>query len=288
MKFLTIIISVMLISLGSYARSIEDIQASGEIVIALYNDFPPYSYIEDGEAKGIDVEIGKYIAESLNVKPKWYFTDSGEDLDGDLRNVVWKGNPVHKTRADVMLRIPYDYDYMRQVDATSGSLQTDMVVIKSPYHSEKWVIVTHKEVLPSVNTLGVFAYHTIGVELDTLPDKHLSMNNGGILRKNVKRFAKFEDAIKDFKAGKIDAISGLKSQLEFLLDYNHNQDKYTMTNEVLGIKSLWDIGVATRTDARELSYHIDGVITKLYENNTLQKIFDSYHVTYAKPVSYGP
>lgn len=278
----------MLINLCSYARSIEDIQASGEIVIALYNDFPPYSYMEDGEAKGIDVEVGKYIAESLNVKPKWYFTDSGEDLDGDLRNVVWKGNPVHKTRADVMLRIPYDYDYMRQVDATSGSLQTDMVVIKSPYHSEKWVIVTHKEVLPSVNTLGVFAYHTIGVELDTLPDKHLSMNNGGILRKNVKRYAKFEDAIKDFKAGKIDALSGLKSQLEFLLDYNNNQDKYAMTNEVLGIKSLWDIGVATRTDARELSYHIDGVITKLYENNTLQKIFDSYHVTYAKPVSYGP
>lgn len=278
----------MLINLCSYARSIEDIQASGEIVIALYNDFPPYSYMEDGEAKGIDVEVGKYIAESLNVKPKWYFTDSGEDLDGDLRNVVWKGNPVHKTRADVMLRIPYDYDYMRQVDATSGSLQTDMVVIKSPYHSEKWVIVTHKEVLASVNTLGVFAYHTIGVELDTLPDKHLSMNNGGILRKNVKRYAKFEDAIKDFKAGKIDAISGLKSQLEFLLDYNNNQDKYTMTKEVLGIKSLWDIGVATRTDARELSYHIDGVITKLYENNTLQKIFDSYHVTYAKPVSYGP
>jgi polar amino acid transport system substrate-binding protein len=288
MKFLTIIISVMLLSLCSYARSIEDIQAGGEIVIALYNDFPPYSYIEDGEAKGIDVEIGKYIAESLNVKPKWYFTDSGEDLDGDLRNVVWKGNPVHKTRADVMLRIPYDYDYMRQIDATSGSLQTDMVVIKSPYHSEKWVIVTHKEVLPSVNTLGVFAYHTIGVELDTLPDKHLSMNNGGLLRKNVKRYAKFEDAIKDFKAGKLDAISGLKSQLEFLLDYNNNQEKYTMTNEVLGIKSLWDIGVATRTDARELSYHIDGVITKLYEDNTLQKIFDSYHVTYAKPVSYGP
>lgn len=288
MKFLTVIVSVMLMSLCSYARSIEDIQASGEIVIALYNDFPPYSYIKDGEAKGIDVEIGKYIAESLNVNPKWYFTDSGEDLDGDLRNVVWKGNPVHKTRADVMLRIPYDYDYMRQVDATSGSLQTDMVVIKSPYHSEKWVIVTHKEVLPSVNTLGVFAYHTIGVELDTLPDKHLSMNNGGILRKNVKRYAKFEDAIKDFKAGKIDALSGLKSQLEFLLDYNNNQDKYAMTKEVLGIKSVWDIGVATRTDARELSYHIDGVITKLYENNTLQKIFDSYHVTYEKPVSYGP
>jgi len=288
MKFLTIIITLLLISLCSYARSIEDIQASGEIVIALYNDFPPYSYIEDGEPKGIDVEIGKHIAESLNVKPKWYFTDSGEDMDGDLRNVVWKGNPVHKTRADVMLRIPYDYNYMRETDVSTGALRTDMVVIKSPYHAEKWVIVTHKDILPTVNTLGVFAYNTIGVELDTLPDKHLSMNTGGLLRKNVKRYANFQDAVKDFKAGKIDALAGLKSQLEFLLDYNNNQDKYYMTNEVLGIKSIWDIGLATRTDARELSYHIDDVITKLYENNTLQKIFDSYHVTYSKPISYGP
>lgn len=244
--------------------------------------------MEEGEAKGIDVEIGKHIAESLNVKPRWYFTDAGEDMDGDLRNVVWKGNPVHKTRADVMLRIPYDYNYMRETDVSTGALRTDMVVIKSPYHAEKWVIVTHKDILPAVNTLGVFAYNTIGVELDTLPDKHLSMSNGGQLRKNIKRYAKFGEAVKDFKAGKIDSLSGLKSQLEFLLDYNNNQDKYYMTNEVLGIKSIWDLGIAVRTDTRELSNHIDGVITKLYEENTIQKIFDTYHVTYIKPVSYGP
>ena len=288
MKFLTIIISILLMTLCSYARNIEDIQASGEIIIAVYNDFPPYSYIEDGEAKGIDVEIGKHIAESLNVKPKWYFTDSGEDIDGDLRNVVWKGNPVHKTRADFMLRIPYDYNYMRETDVSTGALRTDMVVIKSPYHAEKWVIVTHKETIPEINTMGIFAYHTIGVELDTLPDKHLSMQNRGLLRKNVKRYSRIQDAVKDFQAGKIDAIAGLQSQLEFLLDYKKNQDKYYMTKEVLGIKSKWDLGIAVRTDGRELSNHIDDVITKLYQDNTLQTIFDQFHVTYTKPISYGP
>ncbi|MDO9306166.1 MAG: transporter substrate-binding domain-containing protein [Sulfuricurvum sp.] len=287
MKFLTIVISLFLYTC-SHARSIEDIQTSGEIVIAVYNDFPPYSYIENGEAKGIDVDIGKKIAKSLNVEPKWYFTDSDENLDDDLRNVIWKGNPVHKTRADVMLRVPYDYDYMRQTDATTGALQTDMVIIKSPYHAEKWVIVTHKESIPTVNTLGIFAYKTIGVELDTLPDKHLSMQNRGLLRKNVKRYAKFEDAVKDFKTGKLDALAGLKSQVEFLLDYKKNQVQYYMTNDVQGIKSIWDIGIAVRTDARELSYHIDGLITKLHKDNTLKKIFDTYHVTYTKPISYGP
>lgn len=288
MKLLTLIIAFLLLPLCSSARSIEDIQASGEIIIAVYNDFAPYSYMENGEAKGIDIEIGKAIAESLNVKPKWYFTNSDENLDDDLRNLIWKGNIIHKNRADVMLRVPYDYDYMRETDATTGGLRTDMVVIKSPYHAEKWVIVTHKETIPSINTMGIFAYHTIGVELDTLPDKHLSMLNRGLLRKNVKRYAKYGDAVQDFKDGKIDAISGLQSQLEFLLDYKNNQDKYYMTKEVLGIKSIWDLGIAVRTDYRELSNHIDGVITKLYQANTLQTIFDQYHVMYTKPVSYGP
>ncbi|MDD2266753.1 transporter substrate-binding domain-containing protein [Sulfuricurvum sp.] len=289
MKFLTIIISIFFLSLCSHARSIEDIQAAGEIVIAVYNDFPPYSYIDsNGEAKGIDIEIGKRIAESLNVKPKWYFTDAGEDMDGDLRNVVWKGNPVHKTRADVMMRIPYDYNYMRETDVSTGALRTDMVVIKSPYHSERWVIVTHKETIPSINTMGIFAYNTVGVELDTLPDKYLSMHNGGLLRKNVKRYARFQDAVKDFQDGKIDAIAGLQSQLEFLLDYEKNQDKYFMTKEILGIKSKWDLGIAVRMDAHELSNHIDGVISQLYQDNTLKSIFDQYHVTYNIPISISP
>lgn len=287
-SLLRFVIFALLMTLAAEARSIEEIQASGEIVVAVYEDFPPYSYMENGEAKGIDVEIAKRIAKSLNVKPKWYFTGADENLDDDLRNIIWKGNIIHKTKADVMMRVPYDYDYMRRVDPSTGGLQSDMVVIKAPYHSEKWVIITHKERLSEINSLGVFTYNTIGVEIDTMPDKHMSALNGGILNRNIRRYFKFKKAIKDFKAGKIDALAGLQSQLQFLLDYKDHKDIYYLTNEIIGVKSVWDIGIAVRTDFRALSYHIDGVIAELYEENTLQEIFTRYHVTYNKPLSYGP
>ena len=59
----------LILAINLFARSIDDIKASGEIVIAVYENFPPYSYIEDGVEKGIDIELGKKVAASLNVKP---------------------------------------------------------------------------------------------------------------------------------------------------------------------------------------------------------------------------
>ena len=49
------------------ARSYEDIIKSGYIEVAVYRDFPPYSYLQDGQAAGIDIELGKLIAKKLGV-----------------------------------------------------------------------------------------------------------------------------------------------------------------------------------------------------------------------------
>ena len=79
------LITLLLSSLS--ARSLEEIHDSNEIIIAVYENFPPYSYMEDGIAKGIDIELGELLAKSLNVKPKWYWTGSDENLEDDLRKL---------------------------------------------------------------------------------------------------------------------------------------------------------------------------------------------------------
>jgi polar amino acid transport system substrate-binding protein len=272
-------------SISLLARSIDDIKASGEIVIAVYEDFPPYSFMEDGVAKGIDIELGKKVANSLNVKPIWYFTGSDENLADDLRNAIWRGNLVHKTKADVMFRIPYDYDYLRMTDKSTGELENEMVTIKGPYQSEKWIIATNKKVIPQIKTLGIFAYQTIGVEVDMLPDLHLSSFARGLIQKNIKHYTKFQDAIDDFKSGKIDAIAGLKSQLEYLIDYKNNKDKYYLSNDIPQMKSQWDLATAVSSNYRDLSYHIDGLIEDAYKNNEIKKIFESFGVEYLAPIS---
>jgi len=275
----------LILAINLFARSIDDIKESGEIVIAVYQNFPPYSYIENGVEKGIDIELGKKVAASLNVKPVWYFTGFDENLAGDLRNNIWRGNLIHKTKADVMFRIPYDYDYLRMTDISTGELETEMVTIKGPYQSEKWIIATNKEVIPQIKTLAIFAYQTIGVEIDMLPDLHLSGFARGLLQRNIKHYANFQDAVNDFKNGKIDAIAGLKSQIEFLIDYKNNKDKYYLTQDIPQMKSQWDLATAVSSLHRDLSYHIDGVIDVAYKNDEIKKIFESYGVEYLAPIA---
>jgi len=285
MNLLKSSIFIFLLSIFAIARSLDDIKNSGEIYIAVYEDFPPYSYIENGVAKGIDIDLGTKVAESLNVKPIWNFTGFDETLAGDLRNNIWRGNIVHKNKADVMFRIPYDYDYLRITNKSTGELETEMVSIKAPYQSEKWVIVTNKEIIPQVNTLGVFAYHTVGVEIDTLPDLHLSGFARGLIAKNVKHYTKMSEIVADFKSGKIDAIAGLKSQIEFLLDYKNNKEKYFLTDNIPQMKSQWDLATATASTYKDLSYHLDGVLDEAYKSGEIKKIFESYGVEYIPPIA---
>ena len=285
MKLLRLSGIILLFLTFLHARSIEEIEDSGHIIVAVYKDFPPYSYEENGELKGIDVELGKILAKSLKVEPQWYLTGSDETLSDDLRNTIWKGNLVHKNKADVMFRVPYDYDYLRITDKQTGELETEMVSIKGPYHSEKWVIATHKDIIPKINTLGIFAYHTIAVELDTLPDLHITGFARGLINKNVKHYFHFLKGVDDFKNKKVDAIAGLKSQLEHLLDFKNNKDKYYISNKIPQVKSHWDIATAVETSYRPLSYHIDGVIDDNYRNGTIKKIFEKYGVEYLAPIS---
>ena len=102
-KFLKSTILLLLLFTSLSARSLDDIKKSGEIIIAVYENFPPYSFMENNKPKGIDVDLGLELAKSLNVKVKWYFTGSDENLADDLRNTIWKGNLIHKTKAKFVL-----------------------------------------------------------------------------------------------------------------------------------------------------------------------------------------
>lgn len=276
---------ILILTINLFARSIDDIKASGEIVIAVYENFPPYSYIEDGIEKGIDIELGKKVAASLNVKPVWYFTGFDENLASDLRNTIWRGNLIHKTKADIMFRIPYDYDYLRMTDKSTGELENERVTIKGPYQSEKWIIATNKKVIPQIKTLAIFAYQTIGVEIDMLPDLHLSGFARGLLQRNIKHYSNFQDAINDFKSGKLDAIAGLKSQIEFLIDYKNNKDKYYLSQDIPQMKSQWDLATAVSSSYRDLSYHVDGLLDEAYKKGEIKTIFENFGVEYLPPIS---
>lgn len=157
-----------------------------------------------------------------------------------------------------------------------------MVFIKAPYQAEQWIVVAHKARIDVIETAGIFAYHTVGVEIDTLPDMYLSRLNRGLLVRNVRHYRTIAEAVADFKAGKIDAVAGLQSQVEHMIGLDPR--RHVSSSRILSVKP-WGLGIAVRADFRPLGYHIDEVIETLYASGAIRSIVESYGVTYAAPLS---
>ena len=69
-----------------------------------------------GQPRGVDVEIGRLIAEYLEVEPRFNFVAAGENLDADLRFNLWKGALIGGRISNVMLRVPYDSEFACRVE----------------------------------------------------------------------------------------------------------------------------------------------------------------------------
>ncbi len=93
-------------------RAFDDIIESGVLKVAMYENFPPYSYQQDGQPRGVDVELARKLAEGLGLKLEVLWVTPDETLDDDLRNFIWKGHYLRPgVLADVMLRVPYDREF---------------------------------------------------------------------------------------------------------------------------------------------------------------------------------
>jgi polar amino acid transport system substrate-binding protein len=267
------------------ARKYDEVIESGYIEIAVYNDFPPYSYQENGKAKGIDVEVGKLIAAELGVEPRWFWFNADETLDDDLRNAVWKGHYLNRRVADVMMRVPYDPAYSRLVDGY-GQMKSEMVVMFGPYHQERWLIARDLAQTGDTRTLANFQYMPIGAEIDTLPDFFLTSVWRGRLRPQVKHYPTTLQAIEDLKQGKLAAVMGTRSQLMWSLATA--EKAFDLSKD--GLEQIthlsWDIGLAVKHTFRQLSYAIEEIVAKLTKQGKIQQIFADLKLKYETPKAY--
>ncbi len=67
------------------ARPLDEARDSGWLRVALYEDYAPFSWVENGTPRGIDAEIGARIAAELGMKTRWLTRVAGESVDDDLR-----------------------------------------------------------------------------------------------------------------------------------------------------------------------------------------------------------
>ena len=268
-------------------RTYDIILDSGYLKVGVYEDFPPYSYEVDGEPRGIDIAIGKRIAEEMGVDFIVHWITPDENLGDDLRNNVWKGHYLAKQRlADVMLRVPYDKQYAYMQDST-GEYINEQVVLFGPYQQASWQIAFNPEKLESVETVAKFQYHPIGVEIDTLPDFYLSSAFGGRMRNQVRHYPNVGDAFDAMHEGEVNAVMGMRAEIDHELGKAENDDFKLADNGFPGIgKQVWDVGMAIKHTHRQFGYALEAIMDRLVKSGEMHDLFEREGLSYSVPGYY--
>ncbi|MDF2180749.1 transporter substrate-binding domain-containing protein [Neptuniibacter sp. CAU 1671] len=290
-----LLVCASLLSSLAHSRSYDDVISSGYINIGVYRDFPPFSFEKDGQPAGVDIEIGKKIAEELGVKFKVHWITPDENLEDDLRNNVWKGhyldkdeeNPMAlKNLADVMMRVPYDREFSYMRDST-GAMINEQVVMFGPYQSESWQVAYDSRKMKHVTTVAVFQYHPIGVEIDSLPAFYLTSANGGRMREKTHHYVNATAAYEGLEKGEVSAVMAMRSEVDWLLFSRPNEAYKLGENSYPAMgKQQWDIGMAIQHSYRQLGYAVEDVVDKMVRSGQMEEVFKQYGLRYEKPAFY--
>jgi len=277
MKFrlLVGVLAVLMFSSVSQARPLDDVIDSGEITIFVYSDYAPYSWEEDGEYKGIEVELAHELGERLGVKVNILMRGADENLDDDLRVNIWKGDLIHRRVADVMLHVPYD----PEVNA-----RNELAVLMAPYFQERMAVVADKAILPKIETFGRFMNKPIAVEVDTAGDFFLSNAFNGKLHNSIRRGRTFADATNLYLSGEVPALMASRAQAEWVAHSAKDRDSQIVQPPMPGIvRTGWPIGIAVKHDSRDLGYELGDLLTQITESGLLKEICERYGVGYLSP-----
>ncbi|WP_044872578.1 transporter substrate-binding domain-containing protein [Pseudomonas sp. LFM046] len=268
-------------------RPFDDIIDSGVLKVAVYENFPPYSFQENGQARGVDVDLAQALAESLDLKLELLWITPGEKLDDDLRNFIWKGHYMRPgVLADVMLRVPYDRDFAQKRNDV-GEISNDQVVMFGPYQRERWQVAYDSRRLPEVPSMGVFQFHPIGVELDSVPSFYLTSVFAGRLSRNTHHYPGPGAAFEGMRKAEVDAVMALRGELDWLEHQAHDPQILNADNTYPNLgQPDWDIGMAVHESNRQLANALEETVDVMVHDGRMEKLYAGYGLRYELPGLY--
>lgn len=255
---------------------LSNIKQKGRLRVAVYNNFPPYSF----DGKGIDVELGRALAEKLGVSAEIAWFNADEDMKDDLRNMVWKGHYLGTQPADVMLHVPYDKHL---------AAQNDKVQILAPYHVETLALARVASRVPEPSgsaavALDVFTREKIGVEGASGSDGFLLSVLNGRLRDNVRHYTTVTQAAEGLRAGEVAAVMAPRAELEGALKRDS-----AFPVSLVKVPELrtdhWSLGMAIKSDHDSLAEALTAAMIALQKDGTVARIFGNYSITHQLPGS---
>ncbi|MGQ0620132.1 MAG: substrate-binding periplasmic protein [Panacagrimonas sp.] len=267
----------------SWAQTIEDplslVKARGSLEVAVYDSFPPYSYkAPDGRPAGVDVDIGRALAEKLGLQSKTRLFTAGENMSDDLRNNIWKGAILGGGVADVMLHVAADPQF---------AAREDKAAFFGAYFHEAVSVVYHPDKIEAFESPLALSVHKVGVEVDSISDYYMSGAFSGRLRTAAVRHASLSAAVAAFKAGEVDAVMAPRGELQGLMKSADVSNLVYKQQELVGMfRTSWDIGMAVKSnDDTSLRDALAKGLEELRAEGKLAAIFKAHGIDYAAPAA---
>ncbi len=257
-----------------FARPLDTVRQAGTLRVAVYSNYKPYSWVEDGKNLGIDVEIAQALAKSLGVKLDLFELRADDNLDDDLRNGVWRGTVFGAAPGDVMMHVPYD----KRIEA-----KNDRVVVAAPYHIDGLALAVDPAKAAEALDLSLFLHDKVAVDVGTLADMILVSVFDQKVIPNVVHQRSAEKAANAFESGEVSAFYGEASAVQSFAKNGARPFAIVYPKTGLKMKADWSVGVAVRSDSRDLGVYVDDALRKLQTSGEMAGIFAKYGVDWRKP-----
>jgi len=222
----------------------------GVLIMATSADFPPYEFWEGGQIVGIDAEIAGTIADKLGLELRI------DDMD--FNSII---AAVVAGRADIgMAGMTITEDRLESVDF-SVSYATGVQVI----------IVAEDSPITSVDDLFEEGNNfIIGVQEATTGDLYSTWDLEDEGLATVQRYRRGTDAVQSLIVGRVDCV---------IID-NEPAKAFVALNPGLKILdtefAVEDYAIAIQKGNTELIEAINGALTELINDGTVQSIIDKY------------
>ena len=256
--------------------AMEKIKARGTLKVAVYKDNAPYSDGPNSDIQGLDVSLAKALAAKLNLQLALLPFDAGENMNDDLRNMVWKGHYLGYGPADMMIHVPVDRYLMNE---------NKQVMIFGAYVREHLVVLHSPSKIATVEAPDALAGKTIAVEKGSGAASALMGYRGGMVREKVSIYKDGVDAAKAVLSGQVDAAYLSRAQAEAAIHASHTKGDWMLSTMPLpGVMPAgWPLGMAVKSDNKELVTALDEALASMRQSGELLAMFQSHGLTLAAP-----
>jgi ABC-type amino acid transport substrate-binding protein len=253
------------------------IRANGVLKVAVYKANAPFSDGPVSDMVGLDVSIATALAQELGLRLALLPFDAGENMNDDLRNMVWRGHYLGYGPADVMLQVPVDKHLMAE---------NRQVLIFAPYMRQVLAVLHDTRKLSGVSAAEDLRGLPLAAERGSGAASVLMGYGGGLLRAQVSIFETGMLAAEAVANGKVAAAYVTRAQAEAVV-FRHKDAQPHLQLSPLELPGLpgngWPVGMAIKSQHKELGQAIEAAMAALRLRGELQGLFRRHGLTLTAP-----